>query len=158
MIRSAEVARHLNADPSLVARWVRRGMPLTSLPEALAWHAAAIKPRRRSDATTPPELAAEPAPSGSMSARLLEARLLREQSDASTAALKLAELRGDLLRRDLMESIVSARAAGLRESVMLIRSRLAPLLAAENDVHKVAAMLDTELRAALGAGLPERVL
>lgn len=77
------------------------------------------------------------------------AKTLREVAEAKLAQLKLAELRGDLIRREDMERAVGALAAGLRESVLQIKARLAPLLAAESDIMKISAMLDAELRAAL---------
>lgn len=80
------------------------------------------------------------------------AKTLREVAEAKLAQLKLAEQRGDLIRRADMERIVGTMAAGLRESVLQIKARLAPLLAAESDVMKVSAMLDAELRAALDKG------
>ncbi len=47
MLPKTAIAHHLNADPALVARWARRGMPLFSLEAAAAWHSANIRPRKR---------------------------------------------------------------------------------------------------------------
>lgn len=76
----------------------------------------------------------------------------REAAEAEIAELKLQELRGDLMRREVVERIVGQQAARTRESVLQIKGRLAPLLAAETDVVKIATMLDAELRAALSGG------
>ena len=76
-------------------------------------------------------------------------RCRREAAEAQSAELALAELRGELIRRADMEHIVGGLAAALKESVLQIKARLAPLLAAESDIMKISAMLDAELRAAL---------
>lgn len=154
MIRAADVARHLSADPSLVARWVARGMPLDSLGSALAWHAASIRPRQRTRATQAPpppsrasmqdSPAAEPAPS--MTQRLLAARTLREESDASAAALKLAELRGELVRVAAVESALARHCVTAKEIALGAAARLAPILAGESDPAKAHALLDGEMR------------
>ena len=150
MIRSADVARHLAADPSLVARWVRRGMPLTSLPEALAWHAATIRPRNRLPPPAEPDRASAPAaPSGSMSAQLLEARLKREQADAFSADLRARELAGTLVKVDDVTMAHASRVARMRDALRGIPARLAALLAAEADAGAVQRMLQVEIDGAM---------
>jgi hypothetical protein len=52
----------------------------------------------------------------------------------------------------VVDKVVGEQAARTREAVLQVKGRLAPLLAAESDVLKVAAMLDAELRAALAKG------
>lgn len=113
--------------------------------------AASMQSEQPTTLATAPATAA-PAPQADEQMSYHVAKTLREVAEAKLAQLKLAEQRGDLIRRADMERIVGTMAAGLRESVLQIKARLAPLLAAETDVMKVSAMLDTELRAALDKG------
>lgn len=153
MIRSADVARHLNADPSLVARWVRRGMPLTSLDDAEAWHAAAVKPRRRTDASAlTPVPATAPAATesadttvSSLTKKLLEARLLREESDARTAAIKLLELRGQVMRVEVVKGIFGRLMSDCRARLLGLPSRMAAQLAPEMQPVEVQRLLAREV-------------
>lgn len=149
MIRPADVARHLNADPSLVARWVRRGMPLTSMTEALTWHSATITPRRRSDAPPPPELAAEPAPSGSMSSQLLAARLRREQAEAQMRERDAATQAGELVQREDVERGAFEVARELRDRLTTCARRIASEVAAIGTAAECEAVIDREHRIVL---------
>jgi hypothetical protein len=146
MIRPADVARHLNADPSLVARWVRRGMPLTSMTEALTWHSATITPRRRSDAPPPPELAAEPAPSGSMSSQLLAARLRREQAEAQMRERDAALQAGELVQRADVQRAAFEISRELRDRLAGCARRIASEVAAIATAEGCEAVIDREHR------------
>lgn len=149
MIRSADVARHLRADPSLVARWVNRGMPLTSMAEALAWHAATIRPRRRLDAPLPAESANEPTPSGSLSAQMLATRLRREQAQAEEAEMTTARIRGSLVQREDVERGAFEVARELRDRLTTCARRIAAEVAAINTAEGCEAVIDREHRIAL---------
>lgn len=143
MIKPGEVARHLQADPSLVSRWIRRGMPMTSLSDALAWHAAAVRPRRRFQAGADPDQAGGSV--GGMATAMLRARLEREQSEASTAAIRLAELRGELIRVELAKRMWFNIAARVKEPLKNLPPRMAPLLAPETDPARIELLLDAEI-------------
>ena len=143
MIKPAEVARELKADPSQVTRWVKRGMPLTTMAEAVAWHAGAVRPRRRQEAQAEPGTPA--APPATMAAQLLAARLEREQSDASTAAIRLAELRGEMIRVELAKRMWRNIAARVKEPLKNLPPRMAPLLAPETDQARIELLLDAEV-------------
>ena len=73
----------------------------------------------------------------------------REAADAETAELKLQELRKELIRVSAVERVWSSVLTSAREHLLQVRSRLAPLLAAETDIFKVEQMLDDEHRRAL---------
>jgi len=149
-----QMAAALECSPTLVARHKKAGMPMHDVDHAREWKRrnVAINPRfcAGADAGRPPAGSADP---GAAQLPVVidyrEERARRERAEANLAELKLAELRGELLRREEMERLVGSLAAGLKESVLQVKGRLAPLLAAESDVMKVSAMLDTELRAAL---------
>lgn len=78
-----------------------------------------------------------------------EARRRREMAEAALAELKLMEQMGDLVRVAAVRSAVAKLAAGLREGLMQIPSRLAPVLAAETDAAAVHDQIAAELRQVL---------
>lgn len=76
-------------------------------------------------------------------------RARREAAEAELAELKLAEQRGNLIQLKAVEAVWSNSCAGMREHLLQIRARLAPLLANESDVFKVEQLLEAEHNAAL---------
>lgn len=77
------------------------------------------------------------------------AKTLREAAEAQIARLRLAEMRGELIHVSAVESVWSAALVGMREHLLQIRARLAPLLANESDAFKVEQMLELEHNQAL---------
>jgi hypothetical protein len=73
----------------------------------------------------------------------------REAAEAELAELKLAEQRGNLIQVKVVESVWSHAMAGMREHMLQIRARLAPMLAHETDAHKVEQLLEIEHNQAL---------
>lgn len=76
-------------------------------------------------------------------------RARREAAEAELAELRLAEQRGNLIQVKAVETVLSTALAGMREHLLQVSSRLAPLLANESDGFKVQALLDTEINQAL---------
>lgn len=150
-LRTSDIARALDADPALVARWIKRGMPTTSIEEVRAWHAATIRPRRRLAEPEPrrADTAGQAAPSGSMAAQLLAERLRSERAAAGLAELKLAEQRGDLARRGDLKKIMLRHGMAYREHLLSIPSRLAAMVAAEPDQARCYTLLYDEIVLAL---------
>ena len=148
-----QMAAALQCSPSLVSRYKRAGMPMDSEAAATSWKRDNVRPDPRFTRNTE---AMAPVPRAAAaqfdSIDYQEERARRERAEANLAEFKLAELRGELLRREVMERVVGTRAAQIKDSVLQVKARLAPLLAAETDVAKVSAMLDAELRAALDKG------
>lgn len=147
----------MNLSPAAMTKLKKQGMPVHSLEAALAWrlarqNIAQRKPIPASLGVALPPPAAPVAPASAVGESQDAARTRREIAEANLAELKLAELRGELLRREVVERMIGEKAARTKESVLQVKGRLAPLLAAESDVLKVAAMLDAELRAALEKG------
>jgi phage terminase Nu1 subunit (DNA packaging protein) len=80
---------------------------------------------------------------------LWAARARREKAEADLAELKLAEQQGQLVRATYVRSSLAKRSAGLRESLLQIPARLAPVLAVETDAARVHDVLQAELHQAL---------
>ncbi len=76
-------------------------------------------------------------------------RARRESAEASIAEMKRAEMEGLLLRADAVRSAWARRIATARDALLQIPSRMAPLLAAESSMDRVAELLELELRQAL---------
>ncbi|MCU0919157.1 MAG: hypothetical protein MUF16_02300 [Burkholderiaceae bacterium] len=150
------MAAELQCSPTLVSRYKRAGMPMDSKESAARWKHDNVRPDPRFTRNTEKQDSVAPAARAAVSQfetiDYQEERARRERAEANLAEFKLAELRGELLRREVMERVVGTRAAQIKDSVLQVKARLAPLLAAETDVAKVSAMLDAELRAALDKG------
>lgn len=78
-----------------------------------------------------------------------ESRARREAAEAELAELRLAEEQGELIRADAVRSALSRRAAGLRDAILQVPSRLAAVLAPENDPARIHELLAAELRSVL---------
>ena len=79
------------------------------------------------------------------------AKTRRETAEASIAELKEAELRGDLVRRAVVEREFAARLVALRESLEVLADRLSAQVAAEPDALRCRQLLRDEHRLALSA-------
>jgi hypothetical protein len=80
-----------------------------------------------------------------------EARRRREAAEASIAELKEAELRGELVRKAVVEREMASRLVALRESLEALADRLAALVAAESDSQACRRLLREEHRIALSS-------
>lgn len=76
-------------------------------------------------------------------------RASRERAEAAIAELKLAEMQGDLVRAADVRREVGQQASALREALLQIDARLAPLVAIESDVSRCQALIREELRSVL---------
>lgn len=157
-VRNVDIARDLGADQSLVGRWVRRGMPTTSIEAARAWHLVhvrqkvrAVAPADRTEAPAGAETTTSPSPvsRAGMMHSMLAARLERERADAFRATMQARQLAGELVSVADVRQELAKRLVACREYLLQIPSRLAPLLAAETDPAKCFALMDAELRHAL---------
>ncbi len=76
-------------------------------------------------------------------------RARREAAEAHIAEMKRGELEGKLIRADVLRQAWSRKVASVRDALLQIPPRMAPVLAAESDMERVATLLEDELRAAL---------
>lgn len=164
MIRKIDAARILGADPSLITRWCKRGMPLDSAEAAMAWRDAFANRRVRSAPAaaapapapaTDPVTKRTPAPkrplatestTSTMHARILAARCRREEAEALHAERRALEQAGALVRVEDVDGEYVRHLIAAREIALSLPSRLAPVLAAESDPGAIHARLDEELR------------
>ena len=156
LITQAEYARHRGVDPTTVRDAIKSGRitliegkidPVAADAQWSRNTRARVNSRQRM-ADEPAADAGQvqaPAPQESYEA----ARRRRELAEAQMAELKLAELRGELVRVAGVRTEVAKLAAGLREGLMQIPARLAPVLAAEGDAGRVHDHLVDELRQVL---------
>lgn len=174
-MRPAELARRLGVSRQAVSDLVRRGIltpdangrideaaaraailssvhPTSKTVQAAQASAPApIDPVAAAPAPAPaPAVAPAAAPQPEAAATNYHvAKTMREAAEAHIARLKLAEMRGELIRTDAVRAVMSNIFATTREAVLQMPARLAPLLAAESDPAAVQNLLHAELHAAL---------
>lgn len=170
-VRPAELARRLGVSRQAVSDLVRRGILTPDangrIDEAAARAAilSSVHPTSKTvqaaQASAPAPIApvaAAPAPAVAPAAapqpeaaatNYHVAKTMREAAEAHIARLKLAEMRGELIRTDAVRAVMSNIFATTREAVLQMPARLAPLLAAESDPAAVQNLLHAELHAAL---------
>jgi hypothetical protein len=134
-------------------------MPTHSVDAAAAWRREHRRPRHR--AQQPPEGATAAGPPQMPSAApdkpddsggdYWASRARRERAEAELAELKLAEQQGVLIRADAVRAAHAKRLAGLREALLQVPARLAPVLAAETDQARCHDTLQREIHAVLAS-------
>jgi phage terminase Nu1 subunit (DNA packaging protein) len=147
MLTKAAAARLLEVDPTQVARWVARGMPLTSEKRVREWHAANVRTRR---GAVPDD-----------DAGVQEPRNWRERRDkalALTEELNLAERKGELIDRKVVMATWGGLVASFRARMLAIPSKVAPQIAGPGKVQHVEDLIAAAVHEALaevaGDGLP----
>ena len=159
MVTQSELARHLGVSPTAVAK-ARDAGRITPIGDRYDLHVALIqwdrnRQRRRNDQPKAPaadgdDRRPEQAASGA-GAEYWDAKTRRETAEASIAELKEAELRGDLVRRAVVEREFASRLVALRESLEVLADRLSAQVAAEADAGRCRQLLRDEHRLALAA-------
>lgn len=169
------LASLLGVAKSCVSTQVKRGMPITSLEEALAWRKENLRPARvkgtrfdqyrrlrkvstQGDTGIAPEKSLVGVP-GVSDETQDEARTRREISEADLSEMKRAEQRGELIRVDAVTTALGRVFSKTRDSLLQIPARLAPLLAADTEPASVQNILHTEIHQALQelAGASDRL-
>ena len=95
-----------------------------------------------------PPPAAEPIEHGEVP-NYQESRARREAAEADLAELKVRTQRGELVPVASVRAEFSRQMAAVRDGLLNIPARLAPVLAAETNVSRVQTLIDAELRAVL---------
>jgi hypothetical protein len=78
-----------------------------------------------------------------------ESRSRRERAEAEMAELKLQEQLGLVVNADAVRAEYSKHVSAVRDAILQVPGRLAPMFAAEIDVAKIQQLLDAELRQVL---------
>ncbi len=153
-ITLSELARRLGVSASAMTAAARKGRVSVGAdgrvdPVGGAAEYEANRQRRR---RAPPTGAGAPAatdpPAG---ADFWTYKTAREKAEAGIAALREAELRGDLVRKAVVERELAGRLVALREALESLGDRLGPLLAAENTSVACRNLVLAEIRLALAA-------
>lgn len=105
--------------------------------------------RERAGSSPPPASQAPPAAGPSANATFNAARTAREVYEAKSAELEYRQKAGELVRVEDVRNEMAQRVAQMREHLLSLSARLAPVLANESDPRKIKAALDAEHRHAL---------
>ncbi len=154
-----DLATALGVSAATVTRDAAVGMPTHSVDAAAAWRREHRRPRHRAQqppegatAAGPPQLpSAAPDKPDDSGGDYWASRARRERAEAELAELKLAEQQGVLIRADAVRAAHAKRLAGLREALLQVPARLAPVLAAENDQARCHDTLQREIHAVLAS-------
>nr|MBA4203119.1 hypothetical protein [Ralstonia sp.] len=111
----------------------QQGMPNSSIEDAKAWVRDNVRPRTPGIGETGSE-------------DFQAARTRRETAEASLAELKLQEQEGELIRLDAVRNAWATRLTAVRDALLQIPARIAPVVAAESSIEGCAIAIDTELR------------
>jgi len=174
----AQFSRRMGVSKPRVSQWVKAGLPLNAdghvkIDAALKWlrnripevgrftdrgiHKLATEAAGGDNPAPEPE-APEPAqrPAADAGAAYIKSRAAkmaedarRSKTDATRAALELRARQGELVHVGDVQVAAFNRARIVRDGMLNIPDRVAPMLAAESDEGKVHAMLSAEIRTAL---------
>lgn len=161
----SQLARQLGVSRQAVSDLVKRGILVEDKDQLIDVELArlALANRVRPSAKTAQALtgAMPQSPSASPPAGAAEqetgatvtsyhvAKTLNEIAQAKMNQLKLKEMQGELIRLTAVESVIGQALASMREHLLQLRARLAPMLAAETDTFAIEQMLDAEISHAL---------
>lgn len=175
-VSKAEAARRWGVDPTVVQRWLKRGMPtvtrfgkeLIDITVADMWRAANVRHRIRNMPVEPEQAdlaghtldndsGEEPdpdddAPEGDPEQQsYVQARRVREIYNSKIAKVTYEERIGTLtVSADVKDAAFKA-ARTVRDRLLAIPRRLAPLLTAETDERTIEEMLREEITQALSS-------
>jgi len=135
-ISQKALAEALGLSEAAVSQHAARGMPTQSIEAATAWRIENLEPRVRMQAAD-----------GSDSYR--QARTRRERANAAKAELELAEAAGALVSVDQVRDGLARVFLQLKEALLSMPNRLAPVLAAEADIAAVHQILQSGIEQAL---------
>lgn len=137
-------------DPEVADQeWARNSRARPSNVNAPPTYARPPAPPRPPEAAPPaPPPAADPIDPGHVP-DYQESRARREAAEADLAELKVRTQRGELVPAAAVRAEFSRQMASIRDGLLNIPARLAPVVAAESNLGKVQALIDGELRAVL---------
>jgi hypothetical protein len=164
-----KMAAALGVGKSQVARDAAAGMPMDSPEAAQAWRAqnrdVARTAEGRIDRTPPATLPTAPSdpgdddkPTPTDTEDYRKARTEREQVRLARERMELDQARGAVIDAPEAARLAFTAFRTLRDAVLNVPAREAPLLAAETDPFKIEQLLYAALSEALGAVQQDRLL
>lgn len=132
-VTRAKLAEALGVSLPRITHMRKQGMPNTSIEAAKEWVRNNVRPRTPGIGETGSE-------------DFQAARTRRETAEASLAQLKLQEQEGELIRLDAVRNAWATRLTAVRDALLQIPARIAPVVAAESSIEGCAIAIDTELR------------
>lgn len=178
-VSQAALARALDISAPMVTKLKKQGMPVDSVEAARAWREQNLNIAQRKDVMTqpagatatpptfepitvnglrvfgqnpPPAPPPAPADFSDEDETLEDFKAAKTRLTVAEANLKeLAEARErrELIRVDAVKRQLATEYSTLREALMQIPARMAPLLAAEGDAAAIQTMLEVEVHQAL---------
>jgi phage terminase Nu1 subunit (DNA packaging protein) len=147
-ISQAALGRAIGISPPMVTKLKGQGMPVHSVEAALAWRDKNQRPYAKP--TGPAPVAVRAVHDGEVP-DFKVSRARREAADADKAEMEAAKMRGELVPAAEVRAEFAKALASIRDGLLNLPGRMAPVLAAQSDARLVQAALDSELRALLGA-------
>lgn len=148
----SEIAEALNLHISRVSQLKARGMPITSVPDAIDWYRTNVKSKH---APTPFSGPDGPAGGGADAYKVSRvvaeaydiavARAKREHHEARMAEMKEAQMAASLVDRNAVERRVAEAAAHIRRGLEQVADKLAERLAAESQAEVCHALITAEI-------------
>lgn len=135
------IARELGISRPRVSQLKARGMPTDSVEAAREWRTANVKGQIQ--ITLPKASVSEAV--AAVTYDIAEARAKREHHEANIAAMREAQLAGDLVERKRVELALTGIAAQVRANFERLPDKLAEVLAAEADAHRAHGLLTAEI-------------
>jgi len=147
MLSRKDMAAGLGVAPSLVTRYRNAGMPMTSVADAAAWKSAHVRARVTNG--TKPQTNGHQPPKTPPPNHYQDARTRWAVAEAHDRELHVLERRQVLVHREKVRSEVARLLVGLKQALLQLPARLAPVLAAETDEVRVHDILQDEFYAVL---------
>lgn len=152
ILTQRQLAAALELSPASITKLKGQGMPVHSVNAARDWRARNQRAYAGSASSSAQPPAPPPAAGPQAPDRVpdyQESRARREAAEAGLAELKVQQQMGTLVEAAAVRAEFARQTSAVRDGLLNIPARLAPVLAAETSVGKVQTLLDTEIRAVL---------
>lgn len=150
------IGRALGLTSAAMVKMKKKGCPMDSVEVVRAWRKSnqnIVFSKPEPKFAAPPGHAREifhEVPQGHKPpADYAACRAQREAAEAGMAELKLAEMKGELIRVDAVKRVMALSFATTRDGLLQIPARMAAVLAAESDPATVQRLMYAEIHRAL---------
>lgn len=135
----------LGISKQAAGKLAKRGMPKNSVAAARLWRAENLNPAQRK----PPPGAVDAPKRVASDENFDQARTREKIAEADKAEMEAAKMNGELIERAVVRAEFAKQAGAVRDGLLNVPARLAPVLFACKSMVELQQMLDTELRAVL---------